>query len=168
MSYPTTLGFAPVVSCESEWTTAKGKAELLRLVRDALLRVARRVDCEAPAVSLAWDAELERTLQRTYIPPGAPLRPTPPEVAQLAERMALTYVMRNRMHDRLDAMRRRTSVALTPHGEADDADATELRRALPPNSAYLKFRQQQERLRTGVRDSPVVGPPTRDLPGASK
>jgi hypothetical protein len=112
-----------------------------------------------------WTDELEEALSRTRIPPNAVVRPVPPAILELVERFAITYVTRDRMHARLQAMRERTAVALTPRGGVD-VDHEELRREAPPNSHYEKFRRDQKQLRTRSHGAAPVVPPTRTIPGA--
>lgn len=166
-SYPTTLGFAPWVECEGTvWRTARGKKDILSMIAYHARQMAH--DTCAPNLSfeLEWTEELERALTVLPLPPNAPARPVPREIMELVERFAVTYVTRDRMHARLQTMRERTAVALTPRGGVD-VDREELRHETPPNSHYAKFVNAQKRMRAKARDGPSVMPPSRTIPGGA-
>ena len=166
-SYPTTLGFAPWVPRTNVWYTADAKRRILGLVHARMRRLAADLGSTEPLdVSLAWDEELERALEKTNIAPDAPLEPIPRAVLELADHVAITYLTRIRMHARLDSMRQRTAVALTPRAERDDHGHMELQAAVAPNKAYAKYQEAQMRLRERTRYGPLV-PPTRNLSGTS-
>ena len=144
----------------------EGKRRILELVTLRMQRLAPVFDLEPPGISLSWDAELDTALLKTNVPPNTPLEPVPAPILELAEHIAITYLTRIRMHDRLDAMRGRTAVALTPRG-VTEADRTELEHTVPSNSAYLKFQEAQMQRRTHTSRGPTLIPPTRNLPGAT-
>jgi hypothetical protein len=133
------------------------------LIETRFRSLAPKYNVEDPEFSMSWDEELEEAFRKTMVPPDAPLTPVPQPIIEFVEYIAVMYLTRIRMHSRLDKMRERTAVALTPRGVAE-SDHRELVHQVPSNGAYAEFQKAQRNARARAPSRHMI-PPTRTLPG---
>ena len=116
MSYPDTLGFAPIVNVSSPWFTAQGQTVFLKMVTDR----AKALSKSTP--TLTYTNEMNKALIGAIGCPdtlGTGLRRPSPSILQAVEYMALTVVERLRMSAHLQQLRSRSCITVQPRGCSD-------------------------------------------------
>ena len=147
MSYPTTLGFAPLVECTNVWTSKRGKKTFLDLVHEG---VSKEIGEDVP---LRYTKDLDDILLDTRIPPSSTLDDPPEEVLQAVRYAVVMLVGRIRMNWRLDDMRQQCSSALPPRGckEVEFRNEQLFGKAIQNSGNYYnRYLADQRRLRTSV------------------
>ena len=150
MSYPSTLGFAPVVNASSVWTTPEGRKHFLALVQRALNK---NLADEAPMPKLSYGADLDEILTRACQSLDvihSKLYEPPPSIVAAVDYATVMLSGRVRMHRRLDRMRVDRGRSLQPRGCDGVSRHTDMfySETRAPEGAYDKYLMAQKQLRT--------------------
>jgi hypothetical protein len=141
-----TLGLGSYTKRTSPWYQKEGRDEFLRLLR---ICVARLSPSDAHLESqVMWDDEVSAKLASVQLDPAAPLRPTPQTILEAVTTLADVFLQRHLMRKRLGAMRSKTSVALVPRAQRDDA-ARGKELLLPVIQQNTKYSQYLSRVQPG-------------------
>ena len=148
MSRASTMGFAPMVPCASEWLTRAGKTRFLHMVEDGFRAAIENEFDDLP--TLAYTAEMDKALRAAVaIDVEATLARPGEHVEQAARYVVATLVGHARRHVRHDYLKEHCAHALQPRGRREIVEKTDLRLREPHNATgmYAQFLESQKRLR---------------------
>ncbi len=145
MSYQSTLGFAPIVRCNTPWITPKGKQLYVSMVNLKL----REYEPDASPVEL--NPYLESILVKSVVPNDSSTLESPSDsVKDAVKYAAIALANQFRMDRRLETMRNSSCAsALQPRGVDDTDRRLDLSGREPINSGgvYAKYMANQTRLK---------------------
>lgn len=148
MSRASTLGFAPIVPCTSEWLTRDGKKRFLNLVDTEFRDVVKKEFDEVP--TLEYTPEMDKALRAAVaIDLDATLAHPGEHVAQAVRFVVATLVGHARRHVRHAYLKEHCAHALQPRGRREVVEQTNLINREPHNAtgSYAQFLESQKNLR---------------------